>query len=213
MRRSTSPTGTGAGPLATRAETELRATGARPRRVMLAGVESLTASERRVAELAADGLNQPRDRAIAVRHRTHGRGTPDQRVPQARPGFARSAPGGDRPRHGALPPNSGGSVRGVSTVRTRIRGVDDGSRHTPDLDLEPAMESTLLTNTCATGASSVLLRTRPDRHPAARGDDRREPAPHGRALRRTATRWSSATRATARPTASCGSRSSSRPAR
>jgi DNA-binding CsgD family transcriptional regulator len=45
----------GAGPLATRAETELRATGARPRRVVLAGVDSLTASERRVAELAADG--------------------------------------------------------------------------------------------------------------------------------------------------------------
>jgi DNA-binding CsgD family transcriptional regulator len=45
----------GAGPLATRAETELRATGARPRRVMLVGVQSLTASERRVAELAADG--------------------------------------------------------------------------------------------------------------------------------------------------------------
>ncbi len=45
----------GAGPLAARAETELRATGARPRRVVLAGVDSLTASERRVAELAADG--------------------------------------------------------------------------------------------------------------------------------------------------------------
>jgi DNA-binding CsgD family transcriptional regulator len=46
----------GAGPLAARAETELRATGARPRRVVLAGVESLTASERRVAELAGEGL-------------------------------------------------------------------------------------------------------------------------------------------------------------
>ncbi len=46
----------GARPLAARAETELRATGARPRRVVLAGVESLTASERRVAELAAQGL-------------------------------------------------------------------------------------------------------------------------------------------------------------
>jgi DNA-binding CsgD family transcriptional regulator len=45
----------GAAPLAARAETELRATGARPRRAVLAGVESLTASERRVAELAADG--------------------------------------------------------------------------------------------------------------------------------------------------------------
>ena len=46
----------GARPLAARAETELRATGARPRRVILAGVESLTASERRVAELAGEGL-------------------------------------------------------------------------------------------------------------------------------------------------------------
>jgi DNA-binding CsgD family transcriptional regulator len=46
----------GARPLAARAETELRATGARPRRVVLAGVDALTASERRVAELAAQGL-------------------------------------------------------------------------------------------------------------------------------------------------------------
>ena len=46
----------GARPLAARAETELRATGARPRRLVLAGVEALTASERRVAELAAQGL-------------------------------------------------------------------------------------------------------------------------------------------------------------
>jgi DNA-binding CsgD family transcriptional regulator len=46
----------GAGPLADRAETELRATGARPRRVLLTGLEALTASERRIAELAAEGL-------------------------------------------------------------------------------------------------------------------------------------------------------------
>ena len=46
----------GAGPLADRAETELRATGARPRRVLLTGHEALTASERRIAELAAEGL-------------------------------------------------------------------------------------------------------------------------------------------------------------
>jgi DNA-binding CsgD family transcriptional regulator len=46
----------GARPLADRAETELRATGARPRRVVLTGLESLTASERRVAELAAQDL-------------------------------------------------------------------------------------------------------------------------------------------------------------
>jgi DNA-binding CsgD family transcriptional regulator len=46
----------GARPLAERAETELRATGARPRRVVLTGLEALTASERRVAELAAKDL-------------------------------------------------------------------------------------------------------------------------------------------------------------
>ena len=45
----------GAVPLADRAETELRATGARPRRIALSGVGSLTPSERRVAELAAEG--------------------------------------------------------------------------------------------------------------------------------------------------------------
>jgi DNA-binding CsgD family transcriptional regulator len=44
------------GPLAQQAETELRATGARPRRVVLTGLDSLTASERRIAELAGQGL-------------------------------------------------------------------------------------------------------------------------------------------------------------
>jgi DNA-binding CsgD family transcriptional regulator len=52
----------GAAPLAARAETELRASGARPRRIALRGVESLTPSERRVAELAAAG---PTNREIA----------------------------------------------------------------------------------------------------------------------------------------------------
>jgi len=46
----------GAGALAARAEAELRATGARPRRLVLSGLDSLTASERRVAELARDGM-------------------------------------------------------------------------------------------------------------------------------------------------------------
>jgi len=45
----------GARPLAEYAETELRATGARPRRVVLTGLDSLTASERRIAELAGQG--------------------------------------------------------------------------------------------------------------------------------------------------------------
>ena len=46
----------GARPLAEQAETELRAAGARPRRVVLTGLDSLTASERRIAELAGGGL-------------------------------------------------------------------------------------------------------------------------------------------------------------
>ena len=46
----------GAKPLAEYAETELRATGARPRRVVLTGLDSLTASERRIAELASQDL-------------------------------------------------------------------------------------------------------------------------------------------------------------
>jgi DNA-binding CsgD family transcriptional regulator len=49
----------GAEPLAHQAATEMRATGARPRRVMLTGLEALTASERRIAELAAEGLSNP----------------------------------------------------------------------------------------------------------------------------------------------------------
>jgi DNA-binding CsgD family transcriptional regulator len=46
----------GARTLADYAETELRATGARPRRVVLTGLDSLTASERRIAEHASQGL-------------------------------------------------------------------------------------------------------------------------------------------------------------
>ena len=46
----------GARPLAARAEHELRAAGARPRRDRITGRDALTASERRVAELAIDGM-------------------------------------------------------------------------------------------------------------------------------------------------------------
>jgi DNA-binding NarL/FixJ family response regulator len=42
--------------VAQRAREELKITGARPRRERISGVDSLTASERRVAQLAANGL-------------------------------------------------------------------------------------------------------------------------------------------------------------
>jgi DNA-binding CsgD family transcriptional regulator len=45
----------GAAPLVRRAEDELRASGQSPRTVIQPGVDMLTASERRVAELAAEG--------------------------------------------------------------------------------------------------------------------------------------------------------------
>ena len=46
----------GAGLLAAQARQELLATGARPRRVVLSGAESLTASERRIATMARGGM-------------------------------------------------------------------------------------------------------------------------------------------------------------
>jgi DNA-binding CsgD family transcriptional regulator len=49
----------GATRLSEHARTELRATGARPRRAQLSGAEALTAAERRVAGLAASGMSNP----------------------------------------------------------------------------------------------------------------------------------------------------------
>jgi DNA-binding NarL/FixJ family response regulator len=49
----------GASPLAERARQELRAAGGRPRRPRISGVEALTASERRIAAMAADGPSNP----------------------------------------------------------------------------------------------------------------------------------------------------------
>jgi DNA-binding CsgD family transcriptional regulator len=47
----------GATPLVERANEELAATGARPRKILQTGLASLTASERRVAQLAAEELS------------------------------------------------------------------------------------------------------------------------------------------------------------
>jgi ATP/maltotriose-dependent transcriptional regulator MalT len=61
----------GATELAERAHRELVATGARPRRLTLSGVDSLTASERRVADLAAEGLtNREVAQALFVTEKT-----------------------------------------------------------------------------------------------------------------------------------------------
>jgi DNA-binding CsgD family transcriptional regulator len=49
----------GATVLAEHARGELLATGARPRRAQLTGVDSLTASERRIAVMAAEGVSNP----------------------------------------------------------------------------------------------------------------------------------------------------------
>jgi DNA-binding CsgD family transcriptional regulator len=69
----------GAAALAERAREELSATGARPRRAVLHGVDALTASELRIARLAAEGLsNREIAQALFVTirtvemHLTHG---------------------------------------------------------------------------------------------------------------------------------------------
>jgi DNA-binding CsgD family transcriptional regulator len=49
--------GIGAFRLAERANKEIAATGARPRKILQTGLDALTASERRVAQLAADGMS------------------------------------------------------------------------------------------------------------------------------------------------------------
>ena len=61
----------GAKPLAERAHAELVATGARPRRLVLTGLDSLTPSERRVAAMAAEGMtNRDVAQALFVTPRT-----------------------------------------------------------------------------------------------------------------------------------------------
>ena len=61
----------GAVALEERARTELRASGARPRRVQLSGLEALTPSERRIAAMASEGFSNPQiAQALFVSRRT-----------------------------------------------------------------------------------------------------------------------------------------------
>lgn len=61
----------GATAIEEQARTELGATGARPRRIQVTGVEALTATARRVAELAARGMtNRPIAQALFVSAKT-----------------------------------------------------------------------------------------------------------------------------------------------
>ena len=108
------------------AETELRATGARPRRVVLTGLDSLTASERRVAELAGEGLtNREIAQTLFVTARTvEGHLTSVFRKLQldSRTELS-SALGAPQPsrRSGSLRKH-----KGIATVRTALRGLHHG---------------------------------------------------------------------------------------
>ena len=74
----------GATALVKRGNDELAATGAHPRTVLLSGLDALTASERRVAQMAAEEHEQQGDRPGAVRDRQDRRAASRPRLPQAR---------------------------------------------------------------------------------------------------------------------------------
>jgi hypothetical protein len=85
-------------------EAQPRLSRARPRSSMprvpgLEQVASLTSSEERVADLAADGLSNRDIRADALRHAEDRRGAPDQRVSVARHRLQARAAGRAGKRH------------------------------------------------------------------------------------------------------------------
>ena len=109
---------------ADRAETELRATGAKPRRAVLTGVDALTASELRVAELAAQGLtNREIAQALFVTV-AHRGGPPDAGVPEARRALARGA-------RRAADDHRGRLTRVARVSRVRRRGSRPGRPRRP----------------------------------------------------------------------------------
>ena len=89
----------GADAVAARAHDELVTAGARPRRDPVESRSALTASELRVARMAAEGHDEPRDSAGPLPDREHDRDAPPQRLPQARHPLALAAR--SRPLSGA----------------------------------------------------------------------------------------------------------------
>jgi hypothetical protein len=86
----------GAGELTELVRAELVQAGARPRRSATAGRESLTPSERRVAELAATGLSNREIAETPVGDAQDRRGAPRARLRQAEDPLARRAARGAR---------------------------------------------------------------------------------------------------------------------
>ena len=82
----------GAAPVAARAETELLATGARPRRIALSGVESLTPQRAPRRRDGRRGADEPRDRPSPLRHPEDRGGPPHEHLPEAGDQLAVAAP-------------------------------------------------------------------------------------------------------------------------
>ena len=128
----------GAFGLAARANEEIAATGARPRKVVQTGLDALTASERRVAQLAAEGMSN-KEIAQTLFVTINGRGPLEPRLPQALdqlPRAARHGPPDSRAapqanvRIVARPPDS----RAPGNTRGEVRVTSDASRVLPDAE-------------------------------------------------------------------------------
>jgi hypothetical protein len=113
----------GAFGLAGRANNEIAATGARPRTVLQTGLDALTASERRVGQLAVDGMSN-KDRPDAVRHDQDGRGASEPCLSQARDRLPRAAR--QRPPDSSTEP--GARLRLITRPNYRGRKEHQGQR-------------------------------------------------------------------------------------
>ena len=146
-------------------------TGARPRRAA-SGVGSLTASERRVADLAADGPDEPRHRADALRHAEDRRGAPRQRLPQARHQLAaRAAPGARGRGLGARRANTGVDGWGSPRCAGAVPILAQWTTRSSTVTLELRLAATPLrpghrrrrTSSSTAGSAPARRRARPTR--------------------------------------------------